>query len=290
MEIKNLKPIYAQGGAKITQSTLQDSTHHGSSVAGFNWRKLEYPYMHTHSHWEILLIANGKIKHNINGQSYYASKGDVFLIRPTDYHNVLFEDKIKSETITYGFSDELAQKFFSLYPSLKDIQNPEDNKRFPFVLNTPTFDSIISKTIVTQFLPKNEYEEYSTLIINRLISAYVEQRVTSIETYPDWLNKFLYTLRNPNIFTLTIPEIATYSPYSYQHLALLFKKYTGKTLVEYIKDLKLTYTKEELLYSNKPVNEIALELNYESATTFNNLFKKATGLTPLEYRKNKPVM
>ena len=49
----------------------------------------------------------------------------------------------------------------------------------------------------------------------------------------------------------------------------------------------LIYAKEELLHSNKPINEIALDLNYESFSTFNNLFKKETGLTPREYRKSQ---
>ena len=133
------------------------------------------------------------------------------------------------------------------------------------------------------------YEEYSILIVNRLISAYVEHCINSPEAYPDWLNKFLYTLRDPNVFKLSVPEIAAYSPYSYQRLSLLFKQYTGKTLIEYVRELKLTYTKEELLYSNKPVNEIAFDLNYGSVSTFNHLFKNATGFTPLEYRKSKPT-
>ena len=55
--------------------------------------------------------------------------------------------------------------------------------------------------------------------------------------------------------------------------------------LEYIKELKLTLAKEALLYTDKTVGEIALELNYESTSSLNHNFKKATGFTPLEFRK-----
>ena len=140
--------------------------------------------------------------------------------------------------------------------------------------------------MAAQFAQKELYEQYCILIINRLINSYVEQLLNNNEAYPDWLNDFLVTLRNKNTFKLSIPEIAALSSYSYQHLSILFKQYTGQTLVEYVKELKLSYAKEALLNTNTPVNEIALELNYESVSSLNHNFKKATGLTPLKYRKS----
>ena len=126
------------------------------------------------------------------------------------------------------------------------------------------------------------------MIVNRLLLAYVEQRLNRSEAYPDWLNEFLMYLRKPENLKQSIPDIAKHSNYSYQHLSILFKKYLGKTLVEYIKDLKLTIAKDSLLHTTKTVTEIALDLNYESTSSLNHNFKKATGLTPLEFRKNNP--
>ena len=162
----------------------------------------------------------------------------------------------------------------------------KDTTPLSFILNSSTFEAVISKTMAAQFAQKELYEQYCILIINRLINSYVEQLLNNNEAYPDWLNDFLVTLRNKNTFKLSIPEIAALSSYSYQHLSILFKQYTGQTLVEYVKELKLSYAKEALLNTNTPVNEIALELNYESVSSLNHNFKKATGLTPLKYRKS----
>lgn len=277
------KPIYTDKSDAITTSYLPNGNRYASSTAGFNWRNAEFPHLHNHTHWEFLLVVNGNIQHTINGKKYTVHKGYVCLIRPSDIHKFIFVDK-KSETLTFGFSHSVAEKLLAAHPSLKDIRNHK--RPLSFNLNNDTFDAIISKTLACQFFSQEIYEQYTILIVNRLLLAYIEQKLNKEDAYPDWLNNFLIYLRNPENLKQTIPEIAKHSNYSYQHLSKLFKKYLGKTLIEYIQDLKITLAKESLLYTNKSVSEIALDLNYESTATLNHLFKKATGFTPLEFRKN----
>ena len=278
-------PIYLDSTIPHDLKTidLQDTNRYASDVAGFNWKKLDFPHLHNHTHWEFLLVVKGKIQHFINNERYVATKGYVCLIRPSDTHKFSFIDK-KSEMLTFGFSNEVALKLFSPHIALNDIENQKEP--LAFTLNNATYEAILSKTLATQFFSKEIYEQSSILIINRLLLAYIEQKLNKPEAYPEWLNNFLIYLRNPTNLKQSIPEIAKHSTYSYQHLSILFKKYLGKTLIEYIKDLKLTLAQEALLNTSKTVTEIALDLNYESTSSLNHNFKKATGLTPLEFRKN----
>ena len=280
-------PIYSTEKDPITTAHLQSGNRYASSVAGFNWRNVEFPHLHNHTHWEFLLVVNGKIQHTINSKTHTATKGYVCLVRPSDTHKFIFGDK-KSETLTFAFSNSIAEKLLAAHPSLNNLLNHREP--LTFTLNNDTYEAIISKTLATQFFPKEIYEQYVILIVNRLLLAYVEQKLNRSEAYPDWLNEFLIYLRNPENLKQSIPDIAKHSNYSYQHLSILFKKYLGKTLVEYIKDLKLTIAKETLLHTTKTVTEIAIELNYESTSSLNHNFKKATGLTPLEFRKNNPTL
>ncbi len=279
-----MKPVYTDKTSQITTAHLPDGNRYASSTAGFNWRNEEYPHFHNHSHWEFLFVVNGKIRHFLNGKEHIATKGSVCLLRPSDAHKIIFIEK-KSETLTFGFSHSVAEKLFSPHLSLKDILN--HNRPLSFNLNNDTFDAVISKTLAAQFFSKEIYEQYTILIVNRLLLAYIERKLNKPEAYPDWLNDFLIYLRNPENLKQSIPQIAKHSTYSYQHLSILFKKHLGMTLIEYIKDLKLTLAKETLLYTDKSVAEIAFDLNYESVSTLNHNFKKATGLTPLEFRKSK---
>lgn len=282
----NFTPIYTNYKDLITTAHLESATLHQTSLAGFHWRSQEYPHLHNHNHWEFLLVSKGKIQHIINGESYTATKGSACLIRPADTHKFLYIDE-HSETLTFCFSNDIANKLLSAHSSLNNVL--QEKGPLAFVLNSDTHDAIITKALTAQFCPKDIYEQYAILIINRLLLGYVEQKLNKPDVYPDWLNNFLIYLRKPENFTRPIPEIAQHSTYSYQRLSKLFKQYLGMTLIEYVKNLKLTLAKESLLFTNKSIGEIASDLNYESTSSLNHNFKNATGVTPLEFRKNHLV-
>ena len=75
------------------------------------------------------------------------------------------------------------------------------------------------------------------------------------------------------------------TPFSYSRLSRLFKLYIGKSLIEYINNLKIVYAKKELRMTQKKIIEISLDLGYDSVSSFNHIFKAATTLTPSQYRK-----
>ena len=123
------------------------------------------------------------------------------------------------------------------------------------------------------------------MIILRIISAYCEQKLNNIEANPQWLNDFLSFLHIPENLSLSLPELAKQSTYSYSQLTRLFKRYMGTTLITYIKEMKINMAKNYLLNTSKSITEIALDLHYDSVSSLNHNFKKATGLTPLQFRK-----
>lgn len=280
-----LKPIFNKGVTNPSLSCIEDGNSPASNVAGFNWRSLDFPYMHTHNHWEILLVLNGKVEHIINNVVHRATKGYACIVRPDDIHCYRFLDKKKSETLTFVFSKEVAEKLFCLYPKLLNLN--ASTQPLTFALNEETLNAVLSKTLTAQLQPKPIYEQYCILIVNRVLSAYVEKKLNTVEAYPDWLNSFLSFLKNPEHLRMPIPELATHAPYSYSHLSSLFKEYTGKTIINYIKELKLIRAKELLRNTDKSVIEIADELNYESVSSLNHNFKQFTGLTPTQFRKSK---
>lgn len=65
----------------------------------------------------------------------------------------------------------------------------------------------------------------------------------------------------------------------------LIKKETGKTAQEYIQNKIIDISKEMILGTEKTVSEIAYALGFQYSQHFNRIFKKNTGITPTEYRK-----
>ncbi len=65
----------------------------------------------------------------------------------------------------------------------------------------------------------------------------------------------------------------------------LIKKETGRTAQEHIQSKLIGLAKERIFDARKSVSEVAYELGFKYPQHFSRLFKKATGLTPKEYRK-----
>lgn len=66
----------------------------------------------------------------------------------------------------------------------------------------------------------------------------------------------------------------------------LFKQVYSCTVTEYIEQRRLSHAENLLTTTDFTVEQISAAIGYSNAGRFANLFKKSTGLLPLEYRKN----
>jgi transcriptional regulator GlxA family with amidase domain len=64
-----------------------------------------------------------------------------------------------------------------------------------------------------------------------------------------------------------------------------FKAATGTTLIGYVQNLRIEEAKRQLETKAVSFEAIAANLGYENLAFFRRLFKRATGLTPGQYRK-----
>jgi AraC-like DNA-binding protein len=69
------------------------------------------------------------------------------------------------------------------------------------------------------------------------------------------------------------------------NLSRIMKAFSGKTAVKWINDVLVTEAKILLRKPGATVQQIADELNFGDQSSFGKFFKKHTGLTPREYRK-----
>ncbi len=69
-------------------------------------------------------------------------------------------------------------------------------------------------------------------------------------------------------------------------LSVYFKDQTGKTFSEYLENLRLYEACRLLKESTMPVQDIAIEIGYNSDKSFRRAFKRVYGIQPTYYRKN----
>jgi transcriptional regulator GlxA family with amidase domain len=63
-----------------------------------------------------------------------------------------------------------------------------------------------------------------------------------------------------------------------------FIKATGNTPIEYLQRVKMEAAKKAFETSRKTVNEVMYEVGYSDVKAFREVFRKITGMSPLEYR------
>lgn len=102
-----------------------------------------------------------------------------------------------------------------------------------------------------------------------------DPRITALEDY-------IITHPTENLSHTKMCEIADVSEST---LRRLFKAKTGKTIYEYVKEVKMTNAARRLLITNEPIAAISYALGYETPSYFSKCFREIFGVTPQEYRK-----
>jgi transcriptional regulator GlxA family with amidase domain len=83
---------------------------------------------------------------------------------------------------------------------------------------------------------------------------------------------------------ISIVEIASRFPVSRRQFDRRFIKATGNTPLEYAQRVKIEVAKKALETTRKTINEVMYEVGYSDEKAFREVFRKITGLTPLEYK------
>ena len=83
---------------------------------------------------------------------------------------------------------------------------------------------------------------------------------------------------------ITVDQLSDMFAVGRRSLERRFKKATCNTVSEYIQRVKIEAAKKSFETSRKNINEIMSDVGYSDTKAFRTIFKRATGLSPLEYR------
>ena len=83
---------------------------------------------------------------------------------------------------------------------------------------------------------------------------------------------------------ITIEELANEVSVGRRSFERRFKLATNNTVLEYINRVKIESAKRSFETSRKNINEVMYDVGYSDTKAFRTIFKKITGLTPVEYR------
>ena len=89
---------------------------------------------------------------------------------------------------------------------------------------------------------------------------------------------------------LKVLEVSRQLGVNPDYLSHLFRTETGIRYIDYVNHARIEKACEHIQVSNDKIYEIAEQTGFENTNYFIRVFKKYTGYTPLDYRKNLESM
>ena len=119
--------------------------------------------------------------------------------------------------------------------------------------------------------------------IHFLLDHYGETARTPSDTLIESIKSYLQEMF---LSDFSMADIAAIFGYNEKYLGRMFKSKTGCTVREYCNGLKIGKAKMLLGHRTLDITDVAIRSGFSNLTHFNRVFKKTTGFSPGEYRKN----
>ncbi len=244
--------------------------------------------------YEIYFFVSGNAEFITHGNKHKLKFGDIFLVKDTDFHGVYVTPGEPYERILIHFRPEPFRLLSSPKLDLLEpfaLENPEP------VMLVPSDD--VLKKIIKIFndieeLEKNLTESFAVLYLLRFIELLVllhKIYSDSVESggngklTPRLIEIIDFIENNlENKITLDILEKRFYINGSY--LSRMFKKSIGINLSNYIIHKRISRA-QELLLVGMNVYEACYLSGFNNYNHFIKVFKKHTGISPLQFKKKQ---
>ncbi len=147
--------------------------------------------------------------------------------------------------------------------------------------------------ISLDFIPKNEklYEyvkkKNKENLVSSLIGLYrnaLKEIAAHKVTYSDKVKAAIYFMSNNFEKINGMGEVAHAIGVSNSYLSRIFHLETGKTLINYLNEIRIEKAKSYLQLKKMPLKQVVTLCGFNNYSYFMNVFKEYTGKTPKEYQ------
>lgn len=257
-----------------------------------------WPVYHYHPEIDILLSLKDHAGEFISGDHIgRLEKGTLFMNGPNIPH-ALHSNKedernwARPSLAVIQFSPESLGIELMQKTELQQIRQFLDSARFGYEFYGDTADEAAKRILAME--QQSELQRFTELLLLlQLFAETTEKRPLASPAYSPSLKEshitrldevltFLQRNKQESITLETVAAVAKMSPKSF---CRFFKSNTGKTLIEYLNELRIGEACRKLVESDRPVSEVAFDCGFQNLSHFNRRFRALKELTPSEFRK-----
>ncbi|MBD1261015.1 helix-turn-helix transcriptional regulator [Maribacter polysiphoniae] len=252
--------------------------------------------IHSHKNFELNYITSGTGRRIVGDNISGFEKGDLVLLGPELPHCWELLDAEKDEDpacIVTHFSENIIDNEFFKMPELQNVVVllKQANRGIRFRTEN---DSEISE-ILTELSQSVGLEYYIGLlkIFNLLIKIEDRERLSNPMNRSSVFTKNIEKINKVYEYVflniqegINLEEASSVLNMAPSSFCRFFKKKTGLTFMEYVKNVRVGMAAKLLAETDKQITQICYESGYNNLANFNHYFKASMGKTPSEYRKN----
>lgn len=260
-----------------------------------------YNFLHRHKELQITLVIRGEGTLVVGNYSQAFKAGDVYVIAANQPHifksDPLYFTSLKNDNahaIHIFFDLERIPKEFFQLPELYSIRKFIDSCATGFQL--PDEHKVYVAEAIRKLTTQNHLEKLLSLFeIFQYFSTQVtawKSMYTGFFDFPvsesdgNRMNDiFQYTLENyaENITLNKIASIAHITPHAF---CKYFKQHTRKTYNNFLNEIRINEACKKIISGEYDgISTIAYKTGFNSAINFNRVFKKTTGMSPSDYKR-----
>lgn len=261
-------------------------------------KKFEQTYFHRHEFFELFYIYEGTCYCYFNDQEYVLEKGSVWIFNTHCRHAVVVPDDgslliniiVRKSTFITAMLNMVRQNDLFLEFFLNSIYSDQDQPRFMnFTIESGQMAEFYIFHIILEYYRKSRYSQsamklsFSSLLVELSRLYYETHQFSGNETKPDIIEIISYI--SDHFDSVTLKSLSVHFHYSPAYLSKYISSYTHMTFSEYVNKFKIDKACYFLEHSDFPIDQIAQLLGYTQRSSFEKKFKKMTGKTPSQYRK-----
>lgn len=226
----------------------------------------------------LVYITKGKGFFKSEDMETEVGAGSLIVLYPDAWHTYYPKKEVGWHEYWVVFSGEISERY------LNAITKP----------SVPVVDIGINDNIVQLFSKMFTFAKWQLVGFQYMLSGimlHMLGQILMVVKNQSYNNKDVERIQKARVMIeervydgIKPEDIADTLHMSYSSFRKFFKQYTGMAPLQYILQLKIEKAKEQLMYSEASIKEIALDLNFESTDYFSSFFRAKVGVSPHKYR------
>lgn len=234
------------------------------------------PSMHYHDSFELYYLEAGSREYFVEDKLFPVAAGEFVLVPPGKLHRTGGEYGLRTlviftrEFLSKAYTPEVIEQILSCFDHVKLV--PQENRQ------------AACRNLLKMLAAAQDDTQFA-LVLGLLLREL--SQCGSPEIRNDYVGSIVEFINKNYDKIESISQIAEHFYISKYHLCRVFKNAMKLTVIEYLNQIRVKNACHLLESSDYGISRISQLCGFNSVAYFSNVFRRLTGISPSQYRKDR---